>query len=370
MLPKRICTAALCLGLLALPVAAETVTFPGEDLRGICITSVSGDGTLMLGSRTVRSGDVLTASQLENLTLHPDNPEEDCAARLRYLPIGAEGLEPEAEAVISIKGKRDKAPETEDMDLETYKNLPVEGLLKATDPEGQPMTYTLTRSPKRGETVLREDGSFLYTPKKNKVGTDSFTFTATDAAGNVSRETTVTIDILKPGDDLQYADTAADHRFEAEWLRQTGIFAGETVNGQFCFSPEKPVTRGQFLAMLMEVLDMPTDRSATETGFLDESPAWLKPYLAAAMRSGIIRGYPAGEGVEFKAGQNVTADEAARMISGAIDFAIPTMATEEAPANLALPTGTSPMTRADTAKMLYQISKLRAETGIFGRLFK
>ncbi|MFR8332989.1 MAG: Ig-like domain-containing protein [Oscillospiraceae bacterium] len=47
---------------------------------------------------------------------------------------------------------------------------------------------------------MGEDGAFTHTPKKNKVGKDSFSFTATDEAGAVSNEATVTIEILKPLD--------------------------------------------------------------------------------------------------------------------------------------------------------------------------
>ena len=224
------------------------------------------------------------------------------------------------------------------------------------------MTFTLVRPPKRGEVILREDGSFLYTPKKNKVGTDSFTYTATDSAGNTSGEATVTVDILKPSDDRQYADTvSSDCRFEAEWLRNTGIFSGETVSGQFCFSPDESVTRGQFLAMLMQVLDMPVDRSVTETGFLDESPKWLQPYLAAALRSGIITGYPAEGGVEFRAGQAVSAEEAARMVQNAVAFAVPTAAMDQPEVP-----GLDPLTRADAAKALYRVSRLRRERSLLG----
>ncbi len=365
MVPKRLCAVAAAVVLLA--QTASALEFPA--LRGIYVAAVPEEGTLLLGSRRLCKGDVLTAEQLESLTFVPVSQEEDAEAILRYLPITEEGLQPEAELVIAIRGKRDKAPQVEDTQVQTYKNLPTEGLLSASDPEGGALTYALTRGPKRGEVVLREDGSFLYTPRKNKVGTDSFAFTAADEAGNVSAEATVTIEVLKPNDEAQYADTAADHRFEAEWLRQTGIFSGETINGQFCFSPEEAVSRGQFLAMLMEVLELPTDRNAVETGFLDESPAWLRPYLAAAMASGIIRGYPAEGGMEFRASQPITQDEAARMISNALDFAIPTAALEGDSLPLALPAGDGQMTRAETAKTLYQISQLRQDSSIFGRLF-
>ena len=365
--------AILCATLLSTSVsAAETAAGEiccfcpadfGEDLAGICVTGVPDRGAVLLGDRVIRSGDVLAASQLNLLTFTAAQSPEDAAASIRYLPIRDGCVDAETELVISIRGRRNEPPTAEDSKVETYKNLPNEGLLCASDPEGDALTFTLTRCPRRGEVILRDDGSFLYTPDKNKVGTDSFAYTAADSAGNVSREATVTIDILKPTDDRQYTDThSSGCRFEAEWLRSTGLFTGETVNGQFCFSPEETVSRGQFLAMLMQVLDLPVDRSATATGFVDDAPQWLKPYLAAALRSGIISGYPAQGGVEFRANQPVSADEAALMVSRALDFAVPTAAMEES----TLPLGMDPMTRADTAKCLYQLSLLRRESGIFG----
>lgn len=364
--------AVLCAALLSTSAsAAETAGAEfcfsqadfGESLTGICVTAVPDRGMIFLGDRVIRSGDVLAVSQLSQLTFAPALSEADDAVSMRYLPIRSSGVEKEAELVISIKGRRNDPPAAEDTRVETYKNLPIEGLLSATDPEGDAMTFTLTRSPRRGEVILRDDGSFLYTPKKNKVGTDSFTFTATDGAGQTSPEATITIDILKPADDRQYADTAsADCRFEAEWLRNSGLFTGETVNGQFCFSPDETVSRGQFLAMLMQVLELPVDRNATVTGFADDAPQWLKPYLAAALRSGIISGYPAEGGVEFRASQAVSADEAALMVSRALDFAVPAAAMDDD----ALPLGLDPLTRGDAAKTLYQVSRLRRENGLLG----
>ena len=347
---RRFLTGALCALVLASSVSAQ-------ELTGAWITEVPKGDALHLGSRVIRAGDVLTTAQLEKLTL-----QGQTEAVIRYLPILDSGLQPEAELVIALGTRKNEAPTAEDSLLETYRNLPNEGLLKVSDPEGDVLTFTLTRQPRRGDVVIREDGSFLYTPKKNKVGTDSFTFTAADSAGNVSREATVTVRILKPTDEQQYADTAAsDCRFEAEWLRSTGVFTGETVNGQFCFSPDEPVSRGQFLAMLMQVLDMPVDRNVQETGFLDESPQWLKPYLAAALRSGIIAGFPAGDGAEFRPEQTVSAAEAARMAGNALRFAVPAAALDDAEPIRADDT---PMTRSGAAKLLYRLNLLRRGNGL------
>ena len=242
----------LCLFLAALfllPVAAATAAevdcdatycftqedFAGEEtLTGICITSLPDpeSGTVLLGSRVIRSGDILTADQLEKMTFSPLHTDNDRQAVVTYLPIYENRVDTSATTVIAIRGKQDKAPVAQDFSLETYKNLPNQGQLKVSDPEEQTMTYSLLRKPRRGEVVLNTDGTFIYTPKKNKVGVDSFTYTATDPAGNVSREATVTINILKPSDAAQYTDTTGkDCRFAAEWMRHTGIFTGERLAG-------------------------------------------------------------------------------------------------------------------------------------------
>ena len=362
----RLTAAALCLTLAGASVSADGGEAPvfAPGVTGICVTNLPESGTVCLGNRVIRPGDVLTAEQAATLTLSHPETEEDIRAVMEYLPMGPEGLGAEAELVFSLRGRKNAPPTAEDSKIETYKNLPNEGLLSVSDPEGEALTFTLVRGPRRGEVILRDDGSFLYTPKKNKVGTDSFTYTATDSAGNISTEATVTIDILKPSDEMRYTDTAASGcRFEAEWLRSTGIFSGEQVNGQLCFSPEETVTRGQFLAMLMEVLELPVDHSVEQTGFLDESPQWLKPYLAAALRSGIIAGYPAEGGVEFRADRPVSADEAAAMVQNALDFAVPAAAMEGQTSGLM---GMDPLTRADAARALYQVSQLRRESGLLG----
>lgn len=345
-------------------------------LSGVCITGLPepGQGTVQLGDRVIRSGDILTADQLARMVFAPADSDDDATAVVSYLPIFYDHIAPEASVTISIHGKENNAPVAEDSAIETYKNLPNEGMLKVSDPEGETLVFTVTRQPKRGQIIIREDGSYLYTPEKNKVGTDSFTFTATDPAGNVSREATVTIKILKPADNLQYADTAGlSCRFAAEWMRNTGIFSGETVSGQVCFSPDEAVTRGQFLAMLMETLELPVDSSVTETGFLDASPLWLKPYLAAALRSGMITGYPCDGGVEFRPDSPITGQEAAVMIQSVLDFAVPTAVEADGSiaawaqssvaalngSGLELPQGEAVLTRADTAQVLYQISKLQ-----------
>lgn len=163
-----------------------------EPITGICITDLPEDlGALMLGSRILREGDVLTADQVAQMTLSPLRTETDQTVELGYLPIYEGRVAEGAVMTISIRGKEDKPPVAEDSALETYKNLPNTGKLKASDPENQSLTFTVTRQPRRGTVTIAGDGTFTYTPKKNKVGVDSFVYTATDPAGKVDRKSVV-----------------------------------------------------------------------------------------------------------------------------------------------------------------------------------
>ena len=379
-----VCATACLLGLSAGVLAAEvdcdaTYCFTAQDfsgeeeVAGICITQLPDPqtGTVMLGSRVLRQGDILTAQQLEQMTFCPLRTQEDATAAVTYLPIYKNRVEPSTTMTISIRGKEDKIPVAEDSAIETYKNLPNEGKLKVTDPEGETLVYTLIRNPRRVEVTIREDGTFTYTPKKNKVGVDSFVFTATDPAGNVSRQATVTVQILKPTDSRQYADTMGlDCRFEAEWMKNTGLFTGESIGGENCFFPEKTVSRGDFLAMAVKTLDIPLEE-VDYSAIPEDVPMWLKPYVGAAIRSGLLEGWPQTESGSFDASSDITGAEVAVLLQNALDLTaveslsqaeeIPVWASDAVAVlgqyGVELQSNT-PITRAQAAQMLYQVNTL------------
>lgn len=333
----RACAIALCLLSLGVTATAlevdcdSTYCFSMDDfadqepLRGICITGLpdADSGTVMLGARVLRPGDILTAEQMAQMTFVPLQTNENREAMVTYLPIYENRVAPTASTVISIRGKTNHAPVAEDSAVETYKNLPNQGTLKVSDPEGEALTYSVMRQPKRGSVEVRADGTFLYTPKKNKVGVDSFTFTAADPAGNVSREATVTVSILKPGNSAQYTDTVGSScRFEAEWMKNTGLFVGEQIGGMNCFQEDHSVSKGEFLAMAIKSLGIPVDANATYTGYADQVPTWLQPYLAAAMRSGLTASLPISETGALGINDPVSGAEAAVILQNAMDLSV------------------------------------------------
>lgn len=321
----------LTMASVACPAAASELP---EEVAGICITSLDGDAALTEG-RVLREGDVLTAEQARQMICTGED-----ALTVGYLPIYEDRVE--AEQTLSLRGKEDKIPVAEDQTLETYKNLPNTAALKAHDPEGEALTFAIVRQPRRGAVEIGADGSFTYTPKKNKVGVDSFTYTACDPAGKTSREATVTVTILKPSDAAQYTDTLGkDCRFAAEWMRHTGIFVGEQLAQEPCFGPEKTVTQGEFLTMLVKTLDIPAEEELTCSG-CEDAPAWLRPYLAAAIRAGLTA---AAE--TFRPEEVITGRTAGAMLENALDTEVFSNLTE------------APLTRAEAAQILYEAAGLK-----------
>ena len=377
---RKIALLLLALALAVLPAAAAEVAsgevycfspgdFSDETLAGICIAGVPENGVLRLGERTIRPGDLLTAEQIREMTFAPNATETDGEGMLTYLSVYSDRVEPARTMTISVLGRQDQAPVAEDSAMETYKNLSNEGRLKAEDPEGQPLTFTITRQPRRGTLNVAEDGHFVYEPKKNKVGVDSFTYTATDPAGNVSREATVIVTILKPSQAQQYTDTLGEScRFAAEWMKNTGIFTAEQVSGVSRFQPEKTVSRGEFLTMLVSALDLEVDQETVVSATENAAP-WLRPYLAAALRCGLTAGLP--DGTVSDAESAITGAEAAVMIQNALDLTVSTEAEagEDIPAWAADAVTTlaihgvdleanAPITRAVAAQALYRTTRL------------
>lgn len=290
----------------------------GEGFDGVYISAVppAYQAELCLGSRVLRRGDILPAAALGRLKLRPVClGEAEC--ELVYCPIASGTLGEAVTLSLRILSGTNTAPVCEDGTLETYKNIANSGTLCATDKEDAKLTYQLVKEPKRGSVELHADGSFTYTPGKNKVGRDSFVFTATDPAGNVSNEACVKIRIVKPTDKATYQDMRGDKdEYAALWLKEQGLYTGSVVAGNLCFEPERAVSRGEFLLACMKLAGLEPAQSALSTGFADEAqtPVWQQPYLAAAYQAGLISGAPSEDGPVFRPGESLSRAEAAVLL--------------------------------------------------------
>ncbi len=346
-----------------------------QPLGGIFVTAVpeADTATISLGNRTILPGDILSAECLEKLRLEP-KCQENREAQLCYLPIYGTAFGKPSQLTIRIRSGKNEAPTAQDGEFETYKNIPNDGKLTATDPEGAPLTFQLQETPKRGTVKLEADGSFVYTPNKNKVGEDSFTYIVTDEAGNSSKPATVKINILKPMEALSFADLEGSQDcFEAMWLAEQGLGNGRTVGTALCFCPEETVSRGEFLVMAMALADIPADGEEAFSCFADCQDSWLKGHLSAAMRQGLITGESSEKGLVFHPDRPIKAQEAAAILQNVLHLPVPAAAYEckcddwaceavmaVSSAGLQLPREqTEPLTRLEAAKLLYAAARLK-----------
>lgn len=210
----------------------------------------------------------------------------------------------------------DETPTARDLEVRTYRNIPYRAAFLEADAQGQTLTYTVVREPKRG-TVTIEGTEFIYTPKENKTGRDSFTYTATDAEGRVSREAKVTVIIEKTKSGVEYSDMEGNPAAAAaQQLAEEGIFVGARMGEDYYFEPERTVTRSEFLAMTMETAGMPAT-PVTMTGFCDDAaiPVWAKAYAASGLSGGVVQGSVTVEGIAFRGDEPITFNQAAAILN-------------------------------------------------------
>jgi Bacterial Ig domain/Galactose oxidase-like, Early set domain len=73
--------------------------------------------------------------------------------------------------------------------------VPAPGVLgNDGDADGHSLTVISNTQPTSGTLVLKSDGSFTYTPTKDPIGHDSFTYTVSNGRGKTD---TATVDILE-----------------------------------------------------------------------------------------------------------------------------------------------------------------------------
>lgn len=87
-----------------------------------------------------------------------------------------------------------KAPVATNSTLTTQADTPLSGQLIGSDVDDSKLNYAVATQPTQGTVIVQPNGIFVYTPKVDTTGTDSFTFIVSD--GKLSAPTaTVNITI-------------------------------------------------------------------------------------------------------------------------------------------------------------------------------
>jgi hypothetical protein len=202
-------------------------------------------------------------------------------------------------------------------------------------------TWAVTDTSTLSSLTIADGGSVVAAGEGNKLvvltGCDTSNALTTY---DISRAVAVTelvpgtytdVTILVVPTDARFADVTADMTCYDAVLAcaEAGILGG-LPNG--CFAPDATLTRAQAVTMVVRAAALPvTDED--ETSFADHGGHWATPWLAAAVRAGVL-----AESTSFHPDDTITGAELAALLTAA---GLP-----------ATDTGNEPLTRGEAAVLV------------------
>lgn len=180
------------------PVANNSSFTVGED--------TTHNGSL---SASDADGDSLTYSIVSGAGKGSVSVTNAASGAFRYIPSNnvngsdsftfrvSDGAQNSNTATVSITISPDNDPPVaEDLSVGTQENQAVNGSLKGSDIDGDPLSYSIVTNGSRGSATVTNPstGAFSYTPNAGESGSDSFTYRVSDGTVN-SGAATVTVSI-------------------------------------------------------------------------------------------------------------------------------------------------------------------------------
>ncbi len=371
-------------------VGTNSVSFDEEDFTDVvgqdgfteitvCALPDPVDGVLKMGAREIEQGETIARARLEALRFVPS--EEGKTAVFSFMPNGNDYEKPFVCTVYMLE-TLNFPPQAADSSLTAKENITVYGVLSATDPDGDEISYHLTKDTSDGTLKLSADGSFSYLADPKSKGEDSFSYYAADRYGNRSDIKTVSITTTENKSGIVYTDLKTDkNALSAVSLAEKGVLIGEKRGDDWYFYPEKTVTRADFLMMAMQMCEIDTALFASDdSGFADKTDFTdtQNRYISAAKRMGLVIGLDTENGRCFCPDDVITAEQASTLLGRLakyknLSFGETVAASIDADgiisddgiamlASVGLDVGQdrkTPLTRADAARLLYTLTETK-----------
>ena len=359
----------------------------GIEPSSVTFTSLpsAADGTLYLSTRPVSVNQTVSRSNLDLLRFSPSGDVRETSFRFttdRSYTVAC---------VIKLTGSVNRAPTTTAGDafstaspITTQRDVTCYGTLTGSDPDGDKLTFEITKYPERGLLTLTDasTGEFCYTPFEGVTGADSLTYRVFDEFGNYSDEADVTIRTSKRSTGVELSDMTG-HWGQNAALAAVGMRAMAVTerDGEYLFDPEASMSREDFLVTVMKSLGA-GELSPVRTVFADDDAISdeASGYVAAAYRIGIISGEDENGLTVFKPDEPITRAEAAVILNRIIGDrraaslpsaddrgAVPAWAEADVAVMLAAGVMNRPsglidpdggVTRAEAAQMVYNVRNL------------
>ena len=353
------------------------------DFKSVTVKSLpsSSEGTLIFAGRRVNEGQTIKRKHVGSLVFIPASTEVD-EASFSFTVDGSK----EIKCQLRFIEKINYAPkiEAEPATLTTQASISAYGRLSASDPEGDETEFIIVSYPKSGILSFTDEemGKYKYTPTSGFTGSDSFCYVVRDEYGNYSKPTSVDIKVVDRMCSAEFIDMKDREEYGAAVaMTAMGIMSGSIVGDDVYLSPDKEVTRAEFVAMAMKSLGIRADSTLKSSYFddNDDIPASLVGYVATAQRVGIVNGTFSGGKLLFRPNESITKYEAAKIMSALMNVKeseedasysdaenIPVWARPSVSAMTMLGIfeeneATGNVTRADAAEYLYKMNLVSNE---------
>ena len=294
----------------------------GADFDSVTITSLPlpGDGKLTYNGTEVVLNQTLSSSSLSCLRFTPASGSHE--GSFRFKAMGEYSTECILRYTDTVNLAPTAANASDDVAVWTQKDITVFGKLAGFDPDGDAITFEITKLPAKGVVILndKEGGGYTYTPCDGVTGSDTFSYVVRDEWGNYSEESTVIVTVDKCGCDLVFAD------MDGHWAHNAALVMAEnkamdfeyTDSGIF-FDPDSNITREEFLVCVMKILGA-GEIEPCATVFADDAEITEEAsgYVQRAYSLGIINGREKDGKLFFEPTATINRAEAAVILNSII----------------------------------------------------
>ncbi|MEE6131985.1 tandem-95 repeat protein [Priestia sp. GS2] len=182
------------------PPTVPDYTFTTQEDSSVtgAIVGVDVDGNLLTYTLQTQAANGVAVVNANGIFTYTPNPDYFGTDVFTVLVSDGQGGTAVSTVTINVIAVNDP-PVTADLTFTINEDTPLSSQIPATDPSGDPLTFTLTTLPSNGAVVLNANGTFTYTPNFNYNGTDVFSVLVSDDQGGTALST-VFITILPIND--------------------------------------------------------------------------------------------------------------------------------------------------------------------------
>lgn len=289
-------------------------------------------GTLYIGSEAVNEGQRISAASLSLMTYEESSVGVGKQASFEFTVNG------EAYVMVCNVYMIDEVnycptvtvASYASLNRITYKNVMIEGVLTAHDPEGDDLTYEVIRYPEHGRLIITDAalGTYTYIPEESYTGNDSFSYVVKDKYGNYSTGAKVSISVCSQSTSTVYSDLTGDSVYShAISMTENGLMNGIQVGSHYYFEADREVTRAEFIVTAMNAIGIKNVPEVEFTAFYDDDDISdeMKGYVALAYSKGYVSGIKSEGNIYFRPYDSITLSEAAVIVSNMIGYKAPTV---------------------------------------------